>query len=256
MKKINCFLSIFVFFIMNQTFTQNTTVLKGYDKKDYFNKAQLGAISAIKEPTCKLPAKSLVFNMENKGTIEQKIFSWQYFGQSLISNALYNIHSYSGDGVDSNVCVGYVLDMTNVNNFLANLFSQFVPQGDPADKTLRTIIKNKVYHEGVYQWLKPGLALAWKSLEKRFYDFYKGSISYIKTFDYLSEKKYYERLKNEGVNKNGDSAMQKFTSHEPSGKYDSRRKMKAWVFRRIYFDNWDFVYVLSWIKRIEKEVMV
>lgn len=246
-------------------FSQNI-VLKGYDNKDKeFNSSELSAISAVKVPACKLPTKQLTLELSQsywtgkydiegepirKDTAWQEIQSWQYFGQSLVANGLYNIKAYTWQGkIDSGVCVGYVLGFANMNESFSNAFWYFNKKDNITKKTIKTILKDKSYHEGIYQWLKPALVLAWKSLGQDVHDFYKGLITYVKTFNYDAEKKYYESLKSK-------KQENKFTSYEPNGKYEVRRKAKAWIFRRIYFDDWDFQYALKWLNRMEKEIML
>jgi hypothetical protein len=240
MRKIKIFLYPVLLFICEATFAQTNIVLTGFDKEvcgDIKKQSALDAIVAVKEPTCKMPTLLI--------TVEKGTQSWQYFGQSFIANALFNVRPYNelSYKVDPAVCVGYVLTFSSMNErfYVSSI----------ARKTIKTILKDKSYHERIYQWLKPALILAWKALGGDLQIFYKNLIVYVKTFNYAAEKKYYESLKVKGWEKELD-----FTIYEPNGKEEDRRKAKAWIFRRIYFDGWDFAYVLKWTKRFEKEIML
>jgi len=267
MKKIKMlFLSLFCFCCISKTAAQSDIVLKGYDNKgDELNEYEWQAIAAVKNPVCKMPTKSLAIKhyglvysdeydslgfLVSRDTVLRKDQSWQYFGQSFIANALYSLKSYRhDDGLDSGVCVGYVLDFGALNSDFSNSYSWTKTENNPTKNTIKTILKDKSYHEGIYQWLKPALILAWICLGEEFHSFYRGLIYYVRTFDYENEKKYYKGLK---IN----NKEYLFTSYEPNLRDDPRRKAKAWVFRRMYFDGWDFAYVLKWINRIEKEIMI
>ena len=163
---------------------------------------------------------------------------------------MYNIKTYSPlDKEIHTACVGYVISFANINEVFSNTFSYSNGSNNLTRKTIIMILKDKSYHPGVYQWLKPSLVSAWNTLDKKYQSFYHELITYVKTFDYVSEKKYYETLKK-------NNQLNKFTSYEPNGEYDLRRKAKAWVFRRIYFDGWDYQYVLKWVKIFETEITV
>lgn len=237
---------------------QTQTVLTGTDaifaKK--LSKDDLIAISAVKSPPSgTMPTKILVLDcseiicdgQSTKDTVWQETQNWEYFGQSFVANMIFNPKSYlTEEGLDSSICVGYVLNFANMNEKFSNSYHN---KKSVTYKTIKMILKDKSYHEGIYLWLKPAFVLVWKTFNEKFHDFFRGVINYVKTFDFNAEKKYYEKLKRE-------DRVWEFTSYENNGKYDARRKAKAWIFRRIYFDGWDFSYVLKWVNRIEKEIMV
>jgi hypothetical protein len=185
-----------------------------------------------------------------KDTSWQEIQTWQYFGQSLIANGLYNIEAYRSYIEEGRIfvgaCVGYVLRFANMNEGFSNAFS-FEKQDNATKKSIKSILRDKSYHEGIYQWLKPALVLAWRTLGSDVKEFYVGLVAYVETFDYSVEKKYYESLT--------ESEKWRFCAYEPDGRPDDRRKAKAWIFRRIYFDGWDLAYTHEWINRFTKEVM-
>jgi hypothetical protein len=242
---------------------QTGIVLTGHDAgRGELNETELLAISAVKRPSCVMPTKTLTLDLSGviwdgerdslgnqilRDTAWRETQSWQYFGQSFIANMMFNPKVYrTEEGLDSAVCVGYVLCFANINEEFSNAYGN---KNSVTHKTIKTILKDKSYHEGIYQWLKPAFVSVWKTFGEDVRDFFRGVIAYVKTFNYDTEKKYYEKLKTE-------DRMGKFTCYEPNGKYDARRKAKAWIFRRIYFDGWDFSYVLKWTNRIEKEIMV
>lgn len=238
----------------------------GYHK-GVLNNAQKMAICAVAEPTFKMPTDSLILEVMQEddswngeyddngervrtySVSSRKVQTWKYFGQSIMANGLYGLR-YNSDtnNIDSETCTRFIWVFGDFNEPLSNAFHSQVYRKNATEKSIKTLLKDKTYHTKVYQWLKPSFILAWKSFSTSLKNTYKGLFAYVRTFNYADEKKYYLKLKGEGK-------LWDFIYNEPNGSPNACRKAKAWVFRRIYFDGWDFAYVLKWMKTIETEIM-
>jgi hypothetical protein len=121
--------------------------------------------------------------------------------------------------------------------------------------TVYSIYKNHSVHNSIFNWLKPSLKKSWILLGKEYKKAYREMIDYmiqyLSTFDLKKEDQYFKSL-----HVQGKDAEHSFLARDRFGKTSWYRKGSAWCYRRIKAEHMDKDYIMKWLNKIKKEIMV